>query len=419
MLFTHETPDLLMQEVKGMSCLMCAALLGHAGLPFLRRLVQWAIESGTAAKLLALQDKDGMNALMHAVSHGHTIFSEELLYIASRVSPEVVQTSAECKGGTALSLAVQSSDATGGTCVIMRWMEQAALETAMSVVYETCQTPLARAVLLNRLPVVRVLLEGRPLLPVPTKTTCPAGQIAGNKVVVCASYQSSREGAPSYHIRWLTAAEIAEHVRCSLKVGFPCSSNHFELTLPPGTGPGIEFTIDWSDGVGQGSAAGPGVSGAFAGRASPRTPAVVLRLQDSKSRSLLHCCVAPLPFGSFENTEMLELLLKAGVPVELRDVQGRTAVELAALQRSGCMHQVFRAQIMGIEAVPSVPLEVSGGWPMAVDVGSDCDSSLAAAESKIMASGPAPAPLDSSFIRPSANSDCVVANGAVCPSTSP
>ncbi len=49
---------------------------------------------------------------------------------------------------------------------------------------------------------------------------------------------------------------------------------------------------------------------------------VDLNLQDSNGKTVLHLVVNPLPFGSYENTHLLEILVNAGAKLAIKDKQG-------------------------------------------------------------------------------------------------
>ncbi|CAK85722.1 unnamed protein product (macronuclear) [Paramecium tetraurelia] len=63
--------------------------------------------------------------------------------------------------------------------------------------------------------------------------------------------------------------------------------------------------------------------------------------QDSNKRSPIHHVVQPLEFGSYENTEMLELLASI-FDVNLVDDKGKTALDYAVDQDSGVMARVLK-----------------------------------------------------------------------------
>eukprot|EP01134_Creolimax_fragrantissima_P000569 CFRG0569T1 len=48
-----------------------------------------------------------------------------------------------------------------------------------------------------------------------------------------------------------------------------------------------------------------------------------------RDEGLAHLCVRPVSFGSYDNVDMLETLLRFGVPADVQDVNGKTPLELA------------------------------------------------------------------------------------------
>ena len=48
----------------------------------------------------------------------------------------------------------------------------------------------------------------------------------------------------------------------------------------------------------------------------------------------VHLCVKPLSFGSFENVEMLEMLVRFGFDMRARDCSGKTPLDYAMAQDS-------------------------------------------------------------------------------------
>lgn len=58
---------------------------------------------------------------------------------------------------------------------------------------------------------------------------------------------------------------------------------------------------------------------------------------DVYGKTALHYVVTPCRFGSFENTEILTNLSKAGYSLEARDGSGLKPIDYAAQQKSGKM----------------------------------------------------------------------------------
>lgn len=67
-------------------------------------------------------------------------------------------------------------------------------------------------------------------------------------------------------------------------------------------------------------------------RSSPQDSA--LQAADAEGRTLVHHVVNPLPFGSYENTDLLRLLARLGAPVDTRDNARRTPLQYAWQQES-------------------------------------------------------------------------------------
>lgn len=65
-------------------------------------------------------------------------------------------------------------------------------------------------------------------------------------------------------------------------------------------------------------------------------------------RSLIHYIVDPLPFGSFENEELLRKALAAGFDPCIRDAKGLTPYEYASKQKSGLLKIVFE-EFVGLD----------------------------------------------------------------------
>lgn len=407
-LFSSQAPDLTMADVDSQTCLMYAAMVGCPEL--LLHFAAWAA-TGKAADLFSIKDGKGQNALMHAIMAGKISFANELLHMASKVSPKALQeqlTTQAQDGSTAVTLAVQSDAALAAVCTLLRWMDDVVVEKVMGLVDSSGQTALAQAVLLNQLPVVQALLAGRPLKPLCTKTQCPKGKMAGDTVKARVTHRYSAD-APSFSIKWMLDNEEHE----TWRLGENALHSVVVLTMPPGSGPGVEFEISWDAAIG--GPASPGLATSFATEGSPRIPKPVLNIQDTEGRSVLHCCVAPLPFGSYENADMLACLLKAGVHADLKDAQGRTAADLASGQRSGHMVRCFQDLGIAPSSAPSLPSRTIAR-PAVTPVNADADAAaeLASAEARkvLKEGGLALAPVDKGFKAPSANSRVVVVDGS-------
>jgi ankyrin repeat protein len=62
---------------------------------------------------------------------------------------------------------------------------------------------------------------------------------------------------------------------------------------------------------------------------------------DSKGKTLIHHIVNPLPFGSYENAEMLKRAIDEGFAAKSRDNDGLTPYDYALKQESGVLRKVF------------------------------------------------------------------------------
>lgn len=184
------------------------------------------------------------------------------------------------------------------------------------------------------------------------------------------------------------------------------------LTIPPGTGPGISFSVTWSASTG-----GPGLPGrapCFAGASSTtRSPPILLRSQDVEGCSALHLCIAPLPFGSYENVDMLAALLKGGVPADARRSDGQSACDLARRQRSGRMLKCLQdGGAAGRDiAVDVSPSGAEAPWPASTNAEADAVAALAAADVQLKKGAEPEPPVERSFQRPSSVSRVEVARG--------
>ncbi len=56
-----------------------------------------------------------------------------------------------------------------------------------------------------------------------------------------------------------------------------------------------------------------------------------LKGQDFEGKSAAHFVVNPLPFGSFENVEILNILQKSGFDLQLKDIHGNPPSYYASL----------------------------------------------------------------------------------------
>ena len=57
-----------------------------------------------------------------------------------------------------------------------------------------------------------------------------------------------------------------------------------------------------------------------------------LGVQDAQGWSTIHHVVAPLEYGSYDNVEMLDILVNAGAPLQQRDNAGLMALDYALIR---------------------------------------------------------------------------------------
>eukprot|EP00928_Gymnodinium_smaydae_P028747 TRINITY_DN2184_c0_g4_i1.p1 TRINITY_DN2184_c0_g4~~TRINITY_DN2184_c0_g4_i1.p1 ORF type:complete len:2013 (-),score=327.29 TRINITY_DN2184_c0_g4_i1:1732-7770(-) len=419
-LFSTEQPDVTLVDTSKRSCLMHAARAKRYSLLYLKHIAAWAVKAGVAPQVLLGKDKDGLTSLLHAIDAGHTGFVAGVLKFAKDTSDAVLAQvlATQASDGThALLRAVDAPDSVPIMCELFKAMDAATVVKTFGTTDQDGRTALMRAVLRNSMPLVQILLACRPLVPAPTETTCPSGLMAGDRAWVRTYLTGASSGAPEFALEWLLKEEQRDEHHDNIASAQGKLLYKFELVLPPGTGPGIVFKINWGE-----LAAGPGVAGlaeGFANQTSTRVPCVNLSKQDSLGRSAVHCCVKPLPFGSFENDVMLEALIKAGVPAGLRDAHGQTAADLASEQRSGKLAKCL--QTLGVtvpQAQSSSTQSAAGSWPEPVNLNTDAEAALSEAllESK---SSPAHSsikkttepPVEKHFKPPSKGSQVVVARG--------
>jgi len=409
-LFHSSSPSVASVDADGRSCLALAARSKRFGLAYLKLIVDWA---GTEFdKLLDGKDCHGVSPLMHAVDCGNIGFAAALLDCAKAAGDSTlhgVVTATAADGRSALVRAVHSPDPVGMVCIMLRGMDAVALAKACITLDADKRTPLMHAVLCNNATVVAMLLQGLPVQPGPANTMCPEGVMAGGKRTVLATYVGCEDGHPHYRIDWPTDKIAVQRLRGDQIVSHECHLVYrFELTVPPGVGPGLPFTIEkWAGLGGPGS---PGLAHRWVGQAPGRVPPPALKMQDCRGHSVAHLCVSPLPFGSFENTEILTALIRAKVPMDLRDGSGVTAGVMASRQRSGVMVACMKS--LGIAAPVSPPSrQAESTWPSDVDVDADCTATLAAAQARLAQGKKPAAAVEQNFQMPSPSSTIEVASG--------
>ncbi|KAJ3183503.1 hypothetical protein HDU87_006824 [Geranomyces variabilis] len=105
---------------------------------------------------------------------------------------------------------------------------------------------------------------------------------------------------------------------------------------------------------------------------------------DVRGRTVLHACVAPRLMASFENVEMLKLIMRApGLDTEVKDTEGLRAVDLAFAQHSKVMYTALLR--LGAKDVVVTP-PAAGAVAMDIDVSSvDIDADAERARQEILA----------------------------------
>merc|ERR1719215_1076291 len=98
---------------------------------------------------------------------------------------------------------------------LLRWSDVGGT-SLLAEVDNNGQTALTKAIVNNSTAVARMLLAGRPLRPAVTKTSCPPGSMAGDKVHAWATYAGTSEGKPAFSILWMSKIpqEMLRNAQC-------------------------------------------------------------------------------------------------------------------------------------------------------------------------------------------------------------
>ena len=430
--------DLMAVDAHGLSCVAHATRSGTPqSLPWLWMILVWATKTGGCVDLLLLTDKRGLSPLMHAVDAGNAGVVEALLRAANGLGCVGRLVGQKAADGSSSLLRAASNDtqpmstSIAMMCSMLKYMDAAAVEACA----DDLAAALACSIRRNVSPMVVALLSATPLAPAQTSVKCPNFAMAGDVVMAVAKFDGlTTEGRPKYSLGWLGKKKGGKKkwVDClppsseweclgvsstEVDVITDCRTpQHLvELTLPAGVGPGADFVVQWGgqsrveDGVcitteGPGDA---GAAGGFAARgasAASRTPAGVLEWRDPNGSSLLHLGVSSLPFGAFENAEIVEALLDAGVDTAATDGRGRTATDLAAKQQTHTLLRVLEARGACARSDSMEEDAEELPWPSPVDVEADAAAALAtrtASTAELMV------PIDSVYSRAAASSTTV------------
>ncbi|KAI8907521.1 ankyrin repeat-containing domain protein [Powellomyces hirtus] len=100
-------------------------------------------------------------------------------------------------------------------------------------------------------------------------------------------------------------------------------------------------------------------------------PEAVLNEKDERGRTLLHYVVAPRSAASFENVQMLELVVQKGADMEIRDNEGLRAIDFAYAQKSKVMFT--KLIVLGAKDVDPAVNGAESSEPMEVDLAPSVD----------------------------------------------
>lgn len=362
-------------------------------------LMRW-MDDATVASVLGALDSEGRTALMRAVLRNSTPMVQVLLQgrPLQPLATEVSCPAMKMAGDKVAAEAIYQGSAGGGPNFTISWIGRPAVFSQLPVHATARQADGCSRVALH------------PDSSSEASEYLPNGTLL--RVVAVHGLWAQVEG--SFGQGWAKLIDVqASGDKTDYEQGQCLLRYPVELTMPPGTGPGVKFSVVWDNQTG-----GPGLPGlasGFAGTAAcpSRTPSAVLDVQDHQGRNALHLCITPLPFGSFENVEMLSALVKAGVPTACQNMARETPADLASRQRSGKMLHCLRD--LGVAVPCAQPMDVDDNvkWPEAVDLEADSLQALeAAAATQLKASGKAVPPVEKHFQKPSAASNVKVAYGA-------
>eukprot|EP01105_Mastigella_eilhardi_P025706 TRINITY_DN707_c0_g1_i5.p1 TRINITY_DN707_c0_g1~~TRINITY_DN707_c0_g1_i5.p1 ORF type:complete len:2532 (-),score=631.38 TRINITY_DN707_c0_g1_i5:1348-8943(-) len=116
--------------------------------------------------------------------------------------------------------------------------------------------------------------------------------------------------------------------------------------------------------------------------------------QDNLGKTVLHYAVCPLDYGSYENVELLNLLVANGAPLDTKDNKGCTALHYASVQEDHKMYGML--QKAGAAEEPAPPTLVRRApsalevWPPGLDFEKDAQELL----DQVVSKKPEPGPPD-------------------------
>jgi len=111
-----------------------------------------------------------------------------------------------------------------------------------------------------------------------------------------------------------------------------------------------------------------------------RTSKINKKTVDKYGKTAMHYAVQQYEFGSYQNTELLSLLLSHGFDHSIKDEKGLTPVDYAAVQNNGRMLSIFKQYKVALpkspktlELHPILQQKSIKDWPMEVDFNKDAE----------------------------------------------
>ncbi|TMW68037.1 hypothetical protein Poli38472_007709 [Pythium oligandrum] len=99
-----------------------------------------------------------------------------------------------------------------------------------------------------------------------------------------------------------------------------------------------------------------------------------LRQVNPQSKTVLHVAIEPLLYGSYENTELIRLLVDSGASLNARDFECATALEYTGRQNSRVVFRFLKSkfpEIVKVDEGDVFPEAMEDTWPEAPDYASD------------------------------------------------